>query len=229
MQNESRSIQKIVGVYPDDPKLKDLVCELKEVDWNQLGIQLNVPRHILRNIDQENPGNESRKLSEVLQYWIDNAEPTASWEKILEVLQRIGGHKNIIAAIQSKYTISPQPQPCTESTSASDESDCLILSRPPIAEGGVSLGSVSARPIHSLEEQLSKFSAELLDDPCTNSHLVKLSQSIAEWQDLAPYMQLTLAEERGILTASPQVTPARQCTEMFRIWRERFGEIANYR
>ena len=47
MQNESRSILKIVGVYPDDPKLKDLVCELKEVDWNQLGIQLNVPRHIL--------------------------------------------------------------------------------------------------------------------------------------------------------------------------------------
>ena len=65
--------------YPDDPKLKDLVYELKEVDWKQLGIQLNVPRHILRNIDRENPGNESRKLSEVLQYWIDNAEPAASW------------------------------------------------------------------------------------------------------------------------------------------------------
>ena len=81
-----------IGVYPDDPKLKDLVYELKEVDWNQLGIQLNIPRHILRNIDRENPDNESRKLSEVLQYWIDN-EPVASWEKIIQALQRISGHR----------------------------------------------------------------------------------------------------------------------------------------
>ena len=98
-----------------------------------------------------------------------------------------------------------------------------------MAEGGVSVGSVSTRPIHSLEEQLSKFPAQLLDSPCANSDLVKLSQSVSEWQDLAPYMQLTLAEERGILTASPQVTPARQCSEMFRIWRERLGHNANYR
>ena len=101
----------MVGVYPDRPKLKDLVCELKEVDWNKLGIQLNVPRHILRNIDRENPGNEPRKLSEVLQYWIDNAEPgEALWETIIMALQKIGGHKHIITSIQSKYTINPQPQ-----------------------------------------------------------------------------------------------------------------------
>ena len=151
-----------IGVYnyPDDPKLKDLVYELKEVDWNQLGIQLNVPRHILRNIDRENPGNESRKLSEVLQYWIDN-EPEPSWEKIIQALQRISGHRNIITSIQSKYcTISPQPQGHIESPTASksDESDRQNMSkhkRSLMAEGGVSVGSVSARPIHSLEEQLS--------------------------------------------------------------------------
>ena len=222
-----------IGVYPDEPKLKDLVCELKEVDWNQFGIQLNVPRHILRNIDRENPGNESRKLSEVLQYWIDN-ESEPSWEKIVQALQRISGHKNIIIRIQLKYNISPQPQlqGCIESLSASrsNESDHQIVSRRScIAEGGVSVGSVSARPIHSLEEQLSKFPAQLLDSPCADAHLVKLSQSMTEWQDLAPYMRLTLAEERGILSASHQVTTARQCSEMFRIWRERLGENATYR
>ena len=224
----------IIGVYsyPDDPKLKDLVYELKEVDWNQLGIQLNVPRHILRNVDRENPGNESRKLSEVLQYWINN-EPEASWEKIIQVLQRIGGHKKIITRIQLKYMISPQPQGSIKSpTTRSDESDRPIVSKHKgslMAEGGVSVGSVSARPIHSLEEQLSKFPAQFLDSPCANAHLVKLSQSVTEWQDLAPYMRLTLAEERGILSASHQVTPARQCSEMFRIWRERLGEDATYR
>jgi hypothetical protein len=209
-----------------------LVCELIEVDWNQLGIQLNVPRHILRNIDQEYPSNESRKLSEVLQYWIDD-EPAASWEKILQALQRIGGHRNIITSIKLKYcTISPQPQDHTESLAASksDESEHPNVSeRSRMAEGVVSVGSVSARPIHSLEVQLSKFSARLLDSPCADAHLIKLDQSVAEWQDLAPYMGLTLAEERGILSASHQVTPARQCSEMFRIWKERLGENANYR
>ena len=209
--------------YPGDPKLKNLVYELKEVDWNQLGIQLNVPRHILRNIG-EKPGNESRKLSEVLQYWIDN-EPEPSREKIIQALQRIGGHRNIITSIQSKYcTISPQPQGRIESPTASktDESDHQIVykhKRYLMAEGGVSVGSVSARPIHSLEEQLSKFPAQLFDSPCADAHLVKLSQSVTEWQDLAPYMRLMLVEERGILSASHQVTPARQCSEIFRMWR----------
>ena len=211
-----------------------MVYKLKEVDWNQLGIQLNVPRHILRNIDRENPGNESRKLSEVLQYWIAN-EPEPSWEKISQALEKIGGHGNIITNIQLKYcTISPQPQDRIKFHNAiyrADESDSPIIvsKRPRMAEGGVSVVGVSARPIHSLEEQLSKFPTQLLDSPCADAHLVKLSQSVTEWQDLAPYMRLTLAEERGILSASHQVTPARQCSEMFRIWRERLGENATYR
>ena len=103
------------------------------------------------------------------------------------------------------------------------------LSDANMAEGGMIYLNISARPSHSLEEQLSKFPAQLLDSPCADAHLVKLSQSVTEWQDLAPYMRLTLAEERGILSASHQVTPARQCSEMFRIWRERLGEDATYR
>ena len=87
-------------------------------------------------------------------------------------------------------------------------------------------GSVS---IHSLEEQLSKFSAQLLDSPCADAHLVKLSQSIAEWRDLSPYLHLSPAEERGILTAFPPATPARQRIDMLRIWRDKFGANANYR
>ena len=71
------------------------------MDWYQLGVQLNVPEHILTQIDLENPGNESRKLTKLLQYWKRNNE--ASWEKIVKALQRIGGHKNIIAEIKSKY------------------------------------------------------------------------------------------------------------------------------
>ena len=41
--------------------------ELKEVDWHDLGIQLDVPAHTLRFIGKENL-TETRKLSAVLQY-----------------------------------------------------------------------------------------------------------------------------------------------------------------
>ena len=99
-------------------------------------------------------------------------------------------------------------------------------------KGGVSVGSVSARPIHSLEEQLSKFPAQLLDSPCADAHLVKLtlSQSIAELRDLSPYhLRLSPSEERGILTALPPATPARQRIDMLRTWRDKFGLDATYR
>ena len=75
--------------------------ELKEVDWYQLGIQLEVPIHVLTEIDRENPGDERRKLTKVLDYWIKNAKPAASWETIVKALQRITGHGNVIANIQS--------------------------------------------------------------------------------------------------------------------------------
>lgn len=82
------------------PKLKDLVYELKEVDWHELGIQLEVPIHTLKNIGKENP-SEARRLSEVLQYWLNNGE--ASWREIVKALKRIGNHANIIKTIESEY------------------------------------------------------------------------------------------------------------------------------
>lgn len=86
------------------PKLKDLVYELKAVDWHDLGIQLDVPPHILKNIGKENP-TEARKLSEVLQYWLNNGE--AHWKQIVKALKRIGNHGNIIRTIESEYLELP--------------------------------------------------------------------------------------------------------------------------
>ena len=75
---------------------------LREVDWYQLGIQLEVPIHILRKIEKQNPRDESRMLTEMLEYWKDNKEDP-SWEKIAEAVQRISGHRNIVDEIRSKY------------------------------------------------------------------------------------------------------------------------------
>ena len=72
------------------------------MDWNELGDQLDVPKHILKNIGKENP-TEARKLSEVLNYWLNNGD--VNWKEIIEALRRIGKHENIIKNIESKYGI----------------------------------------------------------------------------------------------------------------------------
>ena len=85
-----------------EAELKDLVVVLRAVDWYQLGIQLNVPTYILRSIIEANPNNISMRLSQMLDYWKENDEDP-SWERIAEAVQRIGGHRNVIAEIRSKY------------------------------------------------------------------------------------------------------------------------------
>ena len=90
------------------PELRDLVFELKIVDWYDLGIQLNVTPSKLRTISRENP-TEARRLAEMLEYWLNN-EKEPSWKKIITALQRVSGHNNIITAIQTKYKYSIPPQ-----------------------------------------------------------------------------------------------------------------------
>ena len=76
------------------------MVELKTVDWYDFGIQPNVSTNQLGTIERENP-TESRRMAIVLQYWLDNE--TASWEKIINALERIGGYGNIVATLRSKY------------------------------------------------------------------------------------------------------------------------------
>ena len=176
---------------------------------------MKVPSHILRNIERENPSDESRRLSKLLLYWKEN-EKDASWSKIIAALKRIGGHGNIITKIRSKYEIRKPPH---TSLSTSTDSQLYGKSKSP---------AVTGRPI-SLEDRLSKFPSLLLDCPCTNAHLVKLCRSIMNWRDLSPYLRLTPAEETRIVTSFPAASHDTQCNEMFKTWKKTFGMKANYR
>ena len=86
-----------------------------------------------------------------------------------------------------------------------------------MAEGGVP--SVVARPL-SLEEQLSKFPTELLDSPCVDSHLIKLTECFSEWQIISTGLKLSKVEIQDIENDWPRNT-ARQRREMFRKWQEK--------
>ena len=97
-----------------------------------------------------------------------------------------------------------------------------------MAEGGV------VRRSHpfigaSLEEQLSKFPAQLLDVPCADAHLVQLTECFSEWQTrLSTSLQLTAVEVEDIESNWPR-NAARQRLEMFRKWQRKNREQATYR
>ena len=82
----------------------------------------------------------------------------------------------------------------------------------------------------SLEEQLSKFPAQLLDVPCVESHLSKLVHMIdtESMVLLATDLELLAVEVDDIQTAWPR-KPAVQRLEMFKKWKQKNQSKATYR
>ena len=66
-----------------------------------------------------------------------------------------------------------------------------------------------------------------MDEPCSDSHLVLISTLIADWRELAPFLELTKAEEVDIIGYPPHPIPA-QRVEMMRLWKEKHGKDATY-
>ena len=95
-----------------------------------------------------------------------------------------------------------------------------------MAEGGVRADIVSPP---SLEEHLSKFPPQVLDSPCADDHLIKLTECFSEWQgQLATSLQLTAVEVEDIENDWPR-DRARQRVQMFRRWRSKLSSQATYR
>ena len=70
--------------------LKNLITRLQPVTaaWHPLGLQLEVPYHILHEIEL-NYQKVDRRMIEVLNFWWRNC-PTRSWRTIADALRAIG-------------------------------------------------------------------------------------------------------------------------------------------
>ena len=90
--------------------------------------------------------------------------------------------------------------------------------------------AVGAVPGLSLEEQLSKFPAELLDSPCVESHLGKLVHHITTdtLVMMATDLGLSDVEVEDIHEIWPR-NPAKRRLEMFKKWQEKNQSQATYR
>lgn len=97
-----------------------------------------------------------------------------------------------------------------------------------MAEAGSAVSNAIAQP-RSLEDHLSHFPLYLLDSPCDDRLLMKLTELFSDWQgQLSANLQLTSVEVDDIEKAWPR-DPARQRVNMFRRWRGKFSSQATYR
>ena len=93
------------------------------------------------------------------------------------------------------------------------------------------MASKAARSLPSLEEQLSKFPAELLDRQCFESHLGKIVHHITTdtMVMMATDLGLSDVEVDDIQTAWPPRSPAKQRLEILKKWQEKKASEATYR
>lgn len=66
-----------------------------------------------------------------------------------------------------------------------------------------------------------------LKQPPSERHLLKISQEIAQWQDIAPYLDLTEADEEEIVGSHPRSVKAQRLA-MLRKWKQKHGANATY-
>lgn len=64
------------------------VCE-RVTNWQELGIQLKVPRSVLESIKAECGGDVKRAKSSLIKYWL-SGDSLASWQKLAVALMESG-------------------------------------------------------------------------------------------------------------------------------------------
>jgi hypothetical protein len=90
------------------------------------------------------------------------------------------------------------------------------------------LASDSGPGMSTAKEICGSLPRSLLDSPVSDVHLSDIASHITEWQELAPYLDLSEVEEKDIVDSNPK-NPKLQRREALRKWKESNGSKATYR
>ena len=66
-----------------------------------------------------------------------------------------------------------------------------------------------------------------LDQLCSDSDLIEISQFNNDWKEIAPFLGLTETDEQNIFSSAHNSLPAQRVV-MLKMWRERHGPAATY-
>ena len=73
---------------------------------------------------------------------------------------------------------------------------------------------------------LKQIPGELLDSPVSDKNVAEISRQLVKWEDLAPWLELTPAEEEEVKGSGDY---GHQKREFLRTWRRKKGNDATYR
>ena len=102
MADELISVAARTGMSEHAPVLNfNLVKELQDVDYHQLGTHLGLSHGDLRTIERDYPLDDTRRRSEVLNLWTKR-ETNPTWEKVIKALE---GMKEftLVAQLKQRY------------------------------------------------------------------------------------------------------------------------------
>ena len=77
-----------------------------------------------------------------------------------------------------------------------------------------------------LDQLMGAVPAGILDQACSDDHLLELSLELTNWQTMSPFLGLSEADEEVVLS---ERNVERQRIDMLRKWRAKFGSSATYR
>ena len=86
------------------PKLADLSNELGDLTWSEiksLAVQLEIDYSELLKI-QEQTDQATDRMHQALNIWLKK-DPNASWEKVINALDRVKGKDVLIQKLKEKY------------------------------------------------------------------------------------------------------------------------------
>ena len=86
------------------PELSELSNELRELTWSDiesLAVQLRVDFHELLKI-QEQTDQPTNRMHRALNIWLGK-DPSASWEKVINALDRVKGKDVLVRRLKEKY------------------------------------------------------------------------------------------------------------------------------
>ena len=77
------------------------MSEVAAAKWYLLGVQLDIPLATLSTIESDYPRDAERSMTEILNWWLQNA-PERSWEKLTEAVEAMGGYRALVERLRKK-------------------------------------------------------------------------------------------------------------------------------
>ena len=91
------------GENPAIPiSLKQILKDTKGVyNWFFLGIQLDIPTSVLKQLELRYDSFERLK-TEVMEIWLHN-DPEPTWNKLAQALEDTGGHAEVVETLRANH------------------------------------------------------------------------------------------------------------------------------